>query len=168
MLQGRTPGASPFVNSTPPASRAAPRAPAVTRRTALAASVTLPLLPVSAFATPSNGAVAADPPTVTADAEIIGLGAELDTAWARERALGDSDDSGEAFEVAWFATAAVVAKIEQHQAHTLEGLRVKARAVMWCHQGDEMDGEQFSLSEQQTTDIRLVESIVLDLVGVAS
>ena len=44
---------------------------------------------------------------------------------------------------------------------------MKAQAVMWCHQGDEMDGEPFSLTENQTTDVRLAESIVLDLVGEA-
>ena len=67
--------------------------------------------------------------------------------------------------VAWFATAAVVAKIEQHQAHTLEGLRVKARAIMWRHQWGKF--EPFSLGEQQTTDIRFSEAIIRDLVGVS-
>jgi len=50
----------------------------------------------------------------------------------------------------------------QRQAHTLAGFRVKARAVIRCCQGGEF--EPFSLSEQQTTEIRLSEAIIRDLV----
>ena len=49
--------------------------------------------------------------------------------------------------------------------HTLEGLRVKARAFMWRQQWGKF--EPFSLGEQQTTDIRLSEAIIRDLVGVS-
>jgi len=47
------------------------------RRAFLAASAVLPV----------TGAVAAGLPADTADAELLHLGAELDQAWAREKAL---------------------------------------------------------------------------------
>jgi hypothetical protein len=48
--------------------------------------------------------------------------------------------------------------IEQCVATKLDGLRVKAIAVLWCHGGD-MD---FKFGEE-TTDARLAQSIVRDL-----
>ena len=122
---------------------------------ALAAPITLPLLPVSELATETR-----------ADAELIRLGAELDHAWARELALiCDDGDCRDGYEAANDAATGVVRQIEQLQAHTLEGLRVKARAVMWCWQWEKF--ETFSLGEHQTTDIRLSEAIIRDLVGVS-
>ena len=57
----------------------------ITRRAALAASATLPLLPATALATETS-----------VDAELLRLGAELDQAWAREKALIDSETWGDA------------------------------------------------------------------------
>jgi hypothetical protein len=127
----------------------------ITRRTALAGAGALPLLPATALATETS-----------VDAELLRLGAELDQAWAREKALIDSEAWGDAYEAAFNACSAIAGQIEKQQAHTLDGFRVKARAVMWCQQWGEVD--PFSLSEHPTTDIRLAESIILDLVGVAS
>ncbi len=125
----------------------------ITRRTALAASVTLPLLPVSAYAADT-----------TADAELIRLGVELDRAWAHEKALIDSETWGDTYEAAYNATGCVVGQIEKQRAQTLEGVQVKVRAVMWCHQGEPADAKPFRLSHyQRTTDVRLAESIVLGL-----
>ena len=126
------------------------------RRAFLAASAALPV----------TGAVAAGLPaeTTTADAELLRLGTELESAWTRERALIDSKTWGDTYEAAFNASSAIVDQIEQQRAHTLEGVRVKVRAVMWCHQGEEDDAEPFRLSHyQRTTDVRLAESIVLDL-----
>ena len=120
------------------------------RRAFLAASAALPVA----------GVAAADLTTDTADTTLLHLGDELDRAWAHEKALIDSETWGDTYETAYEASRAVVGQIERQQAHTLEGLRVKARAVMWCHQGDEMDGEPFSLTENQTTDVRLAESFL--------
>ncbi len=128
------------------------------RRSFIAASAVLPVAGVAAASLPAK--------TASADETLLHLGDELDRAWAHEKALIDSETWGDTYETAYEASRAVVSQIEQQQAHTLEGLRVKARAVMWCHQGGEMDGEPFSLTENQTTDVRLAESIVLDLVGV--
>ena len=91
----------------------------------------------------------------------------LDAQWARELALiCDDGDCRDGYEAANDAASAVVRQIEQLQAHTLEGLRVKARAVMWCHQWGRHD--PFSLAEQRSTDVRLAEAIVRDLVGVST
>ena len=89
------------------------------RRAFLAASAALPVA----------GVAAADLTTDTADATLLHLGDELDRAWAREKALIDSATWGDTYETAYEASRAVVSQIEQQQAHTLEGFRVKARAV---------------------------------------
>jgi len=96
-------------------------------------------------------------------AELLRLGERLDEAWAHEKALIDSETWGDTYDIAFNASQAIVSQIEQQQAPTLEGLRVKARAVMWCQQWGKF--EPFSLSEQQTTDIRLSEAIIRDLAG---
>ena len=62
----------------------------ITRRTALAASATLPLLPATALDAETS-----------ADAELLRLGAELDRAWVREKALiCDDGKCGDGYEAA--------------------------------------------------------------------
>ncbi len=103
-----------------------------------------------------------------ADATLLRLGDELDRARAREKALIDSKTSGDTYEAAYNATSCVVDQIEKQQARTLEGVQVKVRAVMWCHQGEPAAAVPFRLSHyQRTTDVRLAESIVLDLAGMS-
>jgi hypothetical protein len=46
-------------------------------------------------------------------------------------------------------------------AKTLDGLRAKARAVAWCY-GPDAFGEDF---ETATTDMKLIRSLVLDLLA---
>jgi len=129
------------------------------RRAFLAASAALPAMGAVAEAVAGLPAEA-----TTADAELLHLGAELDQAWAREKALIDSKTWGDTYEAAYNATGCVVDQIEKQRAQTLEGVQVKVRAVMWCHQGEEDDAEPFRLSHyQRTTDVRLAESIVVDL-----
>jgi len=57
------------------------------------------------------------------------------------------------FEAHWNATSAIVHRIEELTATTLAGARVKARAIWWCHNGEEIDDDFFSM--QCTTDVRL-------------
>ena len=103
-----------------------------------------------------------------ADATLLRLGDELDRAWAHEKALIDSKTWGDTYEAAYNVTSRVVDQIEKQQAKTLEGVQVKVRAVMWCHQGEKEDAESFRLSHyQRTTDVRLAESIVLDLAALS-
>ena len=131
------------------------------RRAFLAASAALPAMGAVAEAVAGLQAE-----TTTADATLLHLGDEIDRAWAHEKALiHDDGKCGDGYEAAYEASRAVVGQIEQQQAHTLEGFRVKARAVMWCQQWGQF--EPFRLTENQTTDVRLAESIVLDLVGVS-
>jgi hypothetical protein len=49
------------------------------------------------------------------------------------------------------------------RAYTLAGLQAKAIAVAHCQQGD--DETQIILDDQQTTDVRLAQSILADLLG---
>jgi len=53
-------------------------------------------------------------------------------------------------------------RIEAMSAHTLEGLSVKALAILWCHTGE---FEGFGLG---ATDERLMESIVRDLLTLSN
>ena len=56
------------------------------------------------------------------------------------------------------ASGAIVEQIEGCTATTIDGLRVKALAVLWCH-GWNLE----ELTDHQTTDIRLAQSILRDL-----
>ena len=68
--------------------------------------------------------------------------------------------SGREFETAWRRCQKLVGKIECCRATTLEGLQVKALAVLRCHSGEtELD----FADANSTTDLRLARSIVLDL-----
>lgn len=93
-----------------------------------------------------------------ADAELIALGREFEAAWAHERKVNDtgSDDDVEA---ACDATGAVADRIEATPARTLEGFKVKARAVSWCHDGN---FEHFGT----TTDKRIAARIIRELLAV--
>jgi hypothetical protein len=48
------------------------------------------------------------------------------------------------------------------RANTLEGMQAKAIAVAYCRCGEEGELE---LHDQQTTDVRLAQSILADLLG---
>jgi hypothetical protein len=99
------------------------------------------------------------------DADLLALGAQLEAAWKRQNEAdaqclaGDGDESYPAVEAAWDVCHAIALKIERLRASTIEELRVKARAVLWCHSGE----DRIELSEHQTTDIRLAQSILDDL-----
>ena len=90
------------------------------------------------------------------DAHLIALGRDMDRLVANEQALAAAE-RWEEWESALEATTAVVRQIEQIQAQTVEGLKVQARAVLWCHSGD----SGFSLvCDQSTTDLRLSDRIL--------
>lgn len=95
----------------------------------------------------------------SADAELLHLHGELCAKWVAERAIPDDDH--EAIDAAAADCSATVAKIENLPATTMEGLKVKAAAFLWCRSG-ELD---FELSPHRTTDVRLAESILRDLIG---
>lgn len=92
------------------------------------------------------------------DTELLSLGAALGDAWAAERSSVELTDD------AFHRTADVVQRILALPAHSIEGLRVKARAVAWCHNDEPVD---LSLDGLKTTDLQLVHSILSDL-GIAT
>lgn len=88
---------------------------------------------------------------------------ELKQAHSRYQVLshrysGDADE-GTAIDKAYEAACDVTKQIEQTPAHTLEGLRVKAYAVLWCCSFEEI---KFG----ETTDERLAAQIVRSLLQV--
>jgi hypothetical protein len=54
-----------------------------------------------------------------------------------------------------------VGQIERRGVFTWDGLKVKARAVLWCHVGE----ATIELTEHQTTDVRMAQAIIYDLLG---
>lgn len=107
----------------------------------------------------STVAGAAVLPAFSRDADLVRLGEQLRTAWTLERKL--EEDGSDGFEAAFEVCTRIVNEIEQYTATTMEGLRTKALAVLWCHSGD----MTLEFGTTRTTDIRLAESIVRDLIG---
>jgi hypothetical protein len=99
------------------------------------------------------------------DAALLSLGEKLRAAWANEVAIMDmladdqSLDADETYEAANAVCSELVEQIETLPARTLEGMKVKALAVSWCHSGAEWK----QLTQGRTTDIRLAESILRDI-----
>lgn len=142
----------------------------ITRRAALAGA----LLSSAALAVPVGKALGRNtspPPPESPDAALLALGEEFERLWAIERSVLPSDEysydaeAWKPWDEAQPRTEAVVTKIEACRATTLEGLRVKARAVIWCHNG-RFDG--LGGVDGETTDARLAGSIIIDLAGGAN
>jgi hypothetical protein len=121
---------------------------------------------------PAAGTALGGLPTSLAghDAELIALGAQLEAAWKdqnrAELALDYRNDPLDPaaireFERTRAIASAIVDTIEATSARTLAGLRVKARAISWCH-----CGEAIELTDEQTTDIRLAQTMIADLLAV--
>lgn len=96
------------------------------------------------------------------DAALLALGEALDAAWlaeqeddARYRRTGEWGD-----EAIFQRCSALVDRIARTPAYTLDGLRVKAKAISWCHSGECIDLEP---RYEHTTDMRMAHSILRDL-----
>lgn len=98
--------------------------------------------------------------TTLHDAALLELGNRLETAWEIQQ-RNDGRPGGSRTADAYKRALAILSEIERTPATTLEGLRlrVKALAIAWCHQGT----EPFSIAPNPTTTIRLAKSIVEDL-----
>jgi hypothetical protein len=105
--------------------------------------------------------------TRCSDAELLRLGRLLDTAAAKEVeawrvALNvltkDANDAAERLNDSAFA---IVSNIQSARAQTFEGLRVKARALAWCH-GGEIDFDVLGIAGG-STDQNLLVGMVSDL-----
>ncbi len=108
------------------------------------------------------------------DAELIELDAALARAWKLQdqvegqRLLGERRDGD--LEAAVASARAVVESILAARAQTLDGLRAKCRALLWCHSGEFKGfapdpGETFVVN--RTTDLELCDSIIGDLLEIA-
>ncbi len=117
------------------------------------------------------------------------LGKQFEAAWAHQNCayslIPDSDDNAVvevAEQVANEAAARageIVDTIIDEKATTFDGLKVKARALSWCHAG-EFDGIAESvgnvwwddqgkiIKEKPTTDRRVADSILFDLTALAA
>jgi hypothetical protein len=79
------------------------------------------------------------------DAELLEQGADFEAAWAHEVATliemkRLKSPETEAFaKSARAATALIVARIERTSATTLDGLKVKARAILWRRNGEPLE-----------------------------
>jgi len=136
---------------------------ALTRR-AFGGLATKSVAAVAAAAIPAV-ALASEP--TSADAALLALGEQLEAAWAATTAAYEkyrddpSLEAGVITDVADKAAAAIVHQIEAVPASTIDGLRVKARAVQWCYDADPVD----LAVDRSTTDLRLANSIIRDLLA---
>ncbi|HEY8126157.1 MAG TPA: hypothetical protein VIF88_12155 [Methylocystis sp.] len=108
------------------------------------------------------------------DAELIELDAALARAWKLQDQVEGQGLPGERrdvdLEAAMASTRAIVESILAARAQTLDGLRAKCRALLWCHSGEfeglaPAPGETFIVS--RTTDLQLRDSILRDLLEIA-
>ncbi len=97
------------------------------------------------------------------DAQLIGLGAEFEKAWEREKVAVLAGDNA-AVSQACDRTGLIVEQIERRAATTFEGLWVKARAVSWCHCEEPLGPD--SLTDEPTADIRLAGTILRDILAI--
>lgn len=112
-------------------------------------------------------------PIVHPDAELLRLGAELDAVWKKEQAAwdivkrDDLEDDDPTFVLArqlQDVSGPIVSQIGHLTATTLDGLCVKARAVSWCHCGDEIHLGDVPAS---SIDVRLAQSIINELLAMS-
>jgi hypothetical protein len=117
----------------------------ITRRNVLAGAAAIPVIVI-----PDVPMAAGNP-----DAALILLGHQLRRAWVFERSQENAGDAE--IEKALDNTAAIADEIEQIEAKTIDGLRVKAMAVLWCHSGD----YPIQLTDEpQAQDARLAQQII--------
>lgn len=100
------------------------------------------------------------------DKALIDLGRRLDEAWASQISIdagGDSNAQDAAYEVA----SGIVRQIEKAPAAvTVRGLKVKAKAVSWCLDGEPVVAGEFA--GEETADIRLLTAIARDLLSIGA
>jgi hypothetical protein len=95
------------------------------------------------------------------DAHLLTLRSALLDAWEEETRLYAEGD--ERWTEAADRGGALARQMVEMRAYTLAGLQAKAIAVAHCQQGG--DESRIILDDQQTTDVRLAQSILADLLG---
>ena len=111
------------------------------------------------------GAAAAAVPGIGSDVELLALGDQLAAAETKMNAFEarNPDCTDEELDEAMAPARSIVDRIEHMEAHSLDGLTVKARAISWCNSGEEIDPDRFCPYPRATTDARIAASIVRDL-----
>jgi hypothetical protein len=110
--------------------------------------------------------------TAHPDAALLRLGVELDAAWGAERiacAACDKDENAEVearFHEAVARTGEIARAICDASAATLDGAMVKARALLWCRDGEAVDCS--SDHRGNSLEARLARSILADAVAAAA
>lgn len=89
----------------------------------------------------------------------LALGRELDAAWAHQAAVDESED-----DAAHARAKEIIERIIATPTRSLEGLKLKARALSWCHWGD---FHKLYSRNNCTTDFRVVDSILSDLMAMS-
>jgi hypothetical protein len=103
------------------------------------------------------------------DAELIRLGHEMDTAVARQAeawATVGREDTDEAESIAVAAqrhVGTIVDQIEALPATTLDGLKVKRRAIAWCWCDEPVTAEMLADHPQPAADMRILAGLLQDL-----
>jgi len=90
------------------------------------------------------------------------LGVEFERLWAIERhanALGTDEEVSAACD----ACSAIVHRILAVPARTLDDFKVKGRALSWCYSGSDIGLFE---DDKKTTDVKIVQSIVRDLLSI--
>ena len=144
------------------------RKPTIITRRAIGAATALLALSGGAAQAVSASVRASDTHRSQPDAELIELGRQLAAEWAKMDAWDATSPHGVTDEelAAMMAPGhLLVDRIEHMQAHTHEGLLVKAQAVSWCNSGEEIDPDRFCPYPGAATDGRIAASIVRNLLG---
>ena len=109
------------------------------------------------------------------DAELLRLGSHLTNAWAIENAAwsaadGEDDEGPRTAEAQALmeATGVIVARIQRERAMTLDGLRVKMRAVLWCRAGDPVSVKDISFSKPPGIDMAMLAGLIADLTAMGA
>jgi hypothetical protein len=107
-------------------------------------------------------AVALPAAMVGLDDHLLALGRLFEVAWATENESFKVELSDADAEAAMAPARSIVHQIENIPARTLEGLKVKVRAIAWCHGGEEVCILE---DPDDATDVRIAGSIVRDLLA---
>lgn len=91
------------------------------------------------------------------DAYLIDLGEQLSKSYKQQVVNAEAPDAE--YDASFDASTAIVSKIENATATTLEGLKVKVKAYLWSR--GELNFDDYK--NEKTTDMRLIGSIFTDL-----
>jgi hypothetical protein len=130
--------------------------PNITRRVALLGTAALSIAVVAPVVAAAAHAHAVE------NTALLKAGAEFERLWAIEVAAKPSGSDGDwsRWDEAYEETRSVVHGIVAIPACSMAGMKIKARAIQWCHGADILD-----VGANETTDARLANSLIRDLLA---